>query len=102
MLVDNAMKGAELVAIRILSHVADSQLFGAQPHTLGDAAGDDGQRDPGIGKEAHPDTVLNIVALELETFVVDVAEVDAAIGQDAVDVKGNELDAASERRVKHT
>jgi hypothetical protein len=100
-LVDDAAKGSQFVTVGVLGDVTDAQLFGAKSHTFGNSSGDDRQRYARIGEEAHADAVLNVVALELEALVVNIAQVDAAVGQHAIDIEGNELDTAREGSVKH-
>ena len=54
------------MAVRVLGDVLDAQLLGAQAHAVGDAAGDDGEADADPREKVHPDSVLDVVALELQ------------------------------------
>ena len=53
---------------------------------------------PACAQEADAEAVLDVVALELHRLAAGVAEVDAAVGEHAIDVEADEADPLRERR----
>jgi hypothetical protein len=86
--------------LRVLREVIDLQLLRAEPHALRNAPGKDPDADARVTQEVDAEAVLNVVALELDARAVDITEVDAAVGEHAVDVEADEADAARERGVE--
>src|SRR5687768_12160995 len=90
-------KGPDFLRGRVLRHVIDSELLRTKADTFRYPPRDDADLDPRLSQEMDPEAVLDIVALELDALfriaIRDAAEVDATVGQDAVDVETNELDA---------
>src|SRR6185437_5785807 len=98
---ENGVESGELVAVGILRHVIDAELHRTEAHALRHTAGDDRHVQPGESQHRDTESVLDLVALELEPAAVDVAEVDAAVSHHSVDVECDELDLAGERGIDH-
>src|ERR1051326_6128625 len=97
----DACETGELVSIGILRHVFDAKLFRAETHAFRNATGDDGDRDSHEAKHVDAESVLDLVAFELEALAIHIAEIDAAVGHDAVHIERDELDGSREGRVDH-
>ena len=67
--------------------MADAQFLGAPGHDLGAAAGDDGQLDAGFLQQLDAEAVAHREALGAFTLRADP---DAAVGEGAVDVHGQQ------------
>ena len=61
-----AQERRELLRVRILRDVVDAELARAQPHALRDAPGDDHDADAGPLQQVDAESVLDVVALELD------------------------------------
>src|SRR5262249_34718743 len=98
---ENSHESRQLVSVRILRHVVDAKLHRAKAYTLRDPAGDDRHGHMHLPQHRDAEPVLDLVALELEATPIDVAEIDPAVGHDAVDVEGDEANGLRKRRVDH-
>jgi len=85
--------------VAILDHVVHLELFGAERHTLRLTPGDDRGPEPRLSEEDHPESVLDIVALELHPSAGRIAEDDPAIGEDAIHVEADEADPPRDRGI---
>src|SRR5664279_1022858 len=98
---EHAEQRGKLARLAILNQIVDLELGGAQPHALGHAPGDDHHLDPRCAHELDAESILNVVALELLRHPADIAEIDAAVSEHAVDIEADELDPFGERAVDH-
>src|SRR5690606_11118561 len=62
--------------------------------------GDDRSEKAGLSQHHHPQAVLDVVPLQFDAGPCVVAENDAAIGEHAIHVKTDELDAPGEGAVE--
>ncbi len=88
-------------ASAILRDVLDAKLARSQIDAHRDASRDDHGNQPGRAQKVDAETVLNVVALELVAGSGNVTEVDATVGEHAVDVESDDTNGAGDRRVDH-
>src|SRR2546421_4909111 len=91
----------ELAGRRVLDELVHREL--ARPQRRG---GRSPPREPHHdearrAQQADAESVLDVKALEFDGMIADDAEVDAVIGEHAVDVEADELQAAGDGRVEH-
>src|SRR5436305_255574 len=91
----------KLARARVLDHLVDRELACPQRRRGGLAAAHPHDGKPGGLEQPDSQAVLDVEALELDLVVAVLSEVDDVVGEDAVDVEADELQAASERGVEH-
>src|SRR2546425_389212 len=91
----------KLARARVLDHFVDRKLARALRRRGGLATAHPHDHEPCGLEQPDSQPVLDVEALELDGVVADHAEVDAVVGEDAVDVEADELQAAGEGSVDH-
>src|SRR5205085_1308719 len=98
---EDASQADEFLRVAVLRNVLDAQLARAQLDAHRHSSCDDDRNESSRAKEVDPEAVLDVVALELVARAGDIAQVDAAIGEDTIDVEADDTNLASERAVDH-
>src|SRR5213080_3251975 len=91
----------ELAGRRVLDELVHRQL--TRPQRRGRRFPAREPHDDEPRRAQHPDAepVLDVKALEFDGVIADDAKVDAVVGEHAVDVEADELQAAGESAIKH-
>src|SRR5690348_8266429 len=100
-LVENRPQSDELLRVCILRDVFDSELPCAKLDAHRHAPGDDDGNQACKSQEVDTESVLNVISLELVTRAVDITEVDATVGEDAVDIESDDTNRPSDHWIDH-
>src|SRR3989442_7878138 len=90
----------ELARGRILNHLVHRELACAQRGGGRFPSGEPHDQEPGGAEHPDAEAVLHVKALEFDRVIADHPDVDAIVGQDAVDVEADELEAAGDGGVE--
>jgi len=82
-----------LTGMRVLHHIGDPELGGAQLDGFRDAPGDDRDLDARELEHLDAESIPDVEALEFDPRAIHVAKVNATFGEDAVDVEHDEANA---------
>src|SRR6266568_8287993 len=91
----------ELTRGGVLDHLVHGELPRAQHRGGGFPPGEPHDEESGGAEHADAEAVLDVKALEFDRMIADHPDVDAIVGQDAVDVEADELQAAGDGGVEH-
>src|SRR5439155_3702705 len=91
----------ELARGRILNHLVHGELARAQRGGGRFPSGEPDHEEPGGAEHPDAEAVLDVKALEFDRVITDHADVDPVVGQHAVDVEADELQAAGDGSVEH-
>src|SRR5205807_9545858 len=91
----------KLARARVLDQLVDGELTRPQRGRRGFPATDPHDDEAGGLEQPDAQPVLDVEALELDGVVADHPQVHAVVGEHAVDVEADELEAAGERGVDH-
>src|SRR5438034_1159482 len=91
----------ELTRGGVLDHLVHGELPRAQHRGGGFPPGEPHDEESGGAEQADAEAVLDVKALEFDRVIADHPDVDAIVGQDAVDVEADEFEAAGGRGVEH-
>src|SRR5437763_3191475 len=98
---EQRLERGELARCRILDHLVHLELARAQPCGGRFAPGEPHHDESGGAEHPDAEAVLDVKALEFDRVIADHADVDTIVGQDAVDVEADELQAAGNGSVDH-
>src|SRR5947208_8176238 len=91
----------ELARRRILNHLVHGELARAQRRGGRFPSREPHDEEPGGPEHPDAEAVLDVKALEFDRVIALHPDVDAVVGQDAVDVKADELQAPGDGSVDH-
>src|SRR5437870_2363105 len=91
----------ELTRGGVLDHLVHGELPRAQHRGGGFPPGEPHDEESGGAEQADAEAVLDVKPLEFDRMIADHPDVDAIVGQDAVDVEADEFEAAGGRGVEH-
>src|SRR5256885_4980492 len=98
---EQRLERGELARGRILDHLVHLELARAQPCGGRFAPGEPHHDESGGAEHPDAEAVLDVKALEFDRVIADHADVDTIVGQDAVNVETDELQAAGDGSVEH-
>src|SRR6266702_2676330 len=96
---ENGREGRQLFFV--LHDLVHLELASPQVGGIGPPGTDQHHGESRLTQELDAQAVLDVEALELHGVVADQAEVEAVVGEHAVDVEADELEAAGELGVEH-
>src|SRR3989442_1969403 len=98
---EQRLERRELARRRILDHFVHLELARTQRGGGRFPSGEPHDQEPGGAEHPDAEAVLNVKALEFDRVIADRPDVDTIVGQDAVDVEADELEATGDGGVEH-
>src|SRR5438093_1671095 len=95
------LAGGELARGRILNHLVHLELARAQRRGGRFPSGEPDDEEPGGAEHPDAEAVLDVKPLEFNRVIADHPEVDPVVGEHAVDIQADELQAAGDGGVEH-